>query len=189
MTANEKTAFYDALETKQMDQGEALVFWLSGVGKNVLQPFTDATAEKYVFYQFDERRLIDNDGDGAAAFQTKFGSESCYIYIDSRFYLQHRYNSSNDKPAVAESTDTAPERAVRPYYTGTVIDNTATDDFLKYRPVNHTTFQILCAGQDGEFSQDLTVVKFFPSGGNYDTADEDNITNFSEGRRLEDNIP
>jgi hypothetical protein len=53
-----------------------------------------------------------------------------------------------------------------------------------------TTFQIICAGQDGEFGLDPATpgAKFFPQGGNYSPADRDNMTSFSEGRRLQDFI-
>jgi hypothetical protein len=60
--------------------------------------------------------------------------------------------------------------------------------------MNDTSFQIICAGQDGLFQSDPepTVLKFFPGGGGYSLApgseDNDNMTNFSEGR-LEDKIP
>jgi hypothetical protein len=56
--------------------------------------------------------------------------------------------------------------------------------------MNPTTFQILCAGQDGEWGELATAVKIVETGQNYDTtgADEDNITNFSNGRTLGDMI-
>jgi hypothetical protein len=60
----------------------------------------------------------------------------------------------------------------------------------KYKPMNPTTFQIICAGQDGDFGMLLSSsgaatidadAKSFPSGLNYNQADKDNITNFSNG--------
>jgi hypothetical protein len=54
--------------------------------------------------------------------------------------------------------------------------------------VNETTFQIICAGQDGDFGT-LGPIKIFPDGTNYTQADKDNITNFSNGRTLGDNLP
>lgn len=188
MTPTEKTNFYDNI-APTLDQGEALVAWLSKVSKNPREPFTDTASEKYVFYQFDERRLVDNDGDSTFAYRTKHAGDTCYIYIDARSYLVHQKQTTNDKPAKAESTDPSPEGAVRPYYTTTVVNAAATSDFQKYRPVNHTSFQIICAGQDGQFSQNLDNCKAFPEGTNYDEADMDNITNFSDGGRLEDRFP
>jgi len=62
--------------------------------------------------------------------------------------------------------------------------------------VNPTSFQILCAGQDGDWGNSDPAdpnlwagLKGFPGGQNYTPADRDNIANFSEGRTLEDHLP
>ena len=173
MTSAEKDWFYTNI-APYMDQGEALVAWLSLVSKNPRQPFSDTTAEKYKFFEFDERRLVDADGDDAMAYKAKHAEDTCYIYLDARYYSSY----TAAKPARAESTDTDVTLQVRAY----TKDGGTT-------AVNNTTFQIICAGQDGLFSSDLTDYKQFPSGANYDDEDMDNITNFSDGRRLEDNLP
>jgi hypothetical protein len=47
-------------------------------------------------------------------------------------------------------------------------------------------FQIICAGQDSDFGKGGGL---YPSGEGYADGDQDNLTNFSEGRTLEDAIP
>jgi hypothetical protein len=59
----------------------------------------------------------------------------------------------------------------------------------KCKPMNATTFQIICAGQDGDFGALANDVKQFPTGLNYDIEDKDNITNFSAGKTLGDSLP
>ena len=94
---------------------------------------------------------------------------------------------------------TVPEGMARPYWSGNPATLSAPSAYPKdqTKPMNPTTFQILCAGQDGDFGvydginrtpADPTV-KLFPSGLNYIQADKDNITNFSGGRTLGDSIP
>ncbi len=183
ITAQEKDDFYTKIAPK-LDQGEALVFWLSGIKKNPRQPFF-GTGETYKFYDFDTRRLIDtddddilgltgDDSDDLAVFRPSHAKDTCYIYMDAKHY--GNYTAAN--PAKGESLDTSVELQVRPY---TQPGGT--------KGVNNTTFQIICAGQDGIFSDSVASYKQFPNGANYGEADMDNITNFSDGRRLEDNLP
>jgi hypothetical protein len=82
---------------------------------------------------------------------------------------------------------------VRPYWSLTKNPNARsgnTDPRNVYKPVNATTYQIICAGQDGDFGFDPseTLVKYFNSGENYSDGDKDNITNFSSGRTLGDSM-
>ena len=53
--------------------------------------------------------------------------------------------------------------------------------------VNDKSYQILSAGQDGNWGAN-SADKRFPSGQNYGPGDGDNVTNFSEGT-LADEIP
>jgi len=189
--------------TVKIDEGEALTFWLSGIDNDPRRPFkvlfNEAPTSRVALYEFDPQRLVfaasasDADADGSVtneagtsiavdypSFRTKHGKDSCYIYIDARNYAY--YANTKDYPAMAESGNCG---AVRPYFRTTTA------------AVNPTSFQIICAGQDGEFGGDPPVVapktfpiyKLFPSGTEYQEEDFDNIANFSEGRRLEDNIP
>ena len=59
------------------------------------------------------------------------------------------------------------------------------------RFAEHEKYQVICAGQDGQFGAGLgqPTSAVYPDGLLYAEADEDNITNFSEGKTLEDMIP
>ena len=51
-------------------------------------------------------------------------------------------------------------------------------------------FQIICAGLDGEFGAgSVSQLAVYPDGIGYAESDEDNLTNFSGGKTLEDSIP
>lgn len=181
MTVTAKNALYaKAAAPTRIDQGEALVLWLSKVGSNVTDPF-DPSSTPTPLYDFKPNQLFDEDGDGLFAYRGAYSKEASYIYIDSRTYAKHVPQGGNDYPARAESVTSLPLTAqVRPYYQATNLF------------VNKTSFQILCAGQDGEFS-DLSPgtipLKQFPQGTNYTEADRDNITSFSEGKTLGNSIP
>jgi len=176
-----KEGFYNAIDPssggQRLDQGEALVMWLSQIRKDPRNPFDLSSDNRHVFYDFDQTRLVDEDGDDFPAYRAKHAKNTCFIYMESKTYGAH---APGNMPAMAETT-TDPLLHVRPY----CLDITSTP----IKAVNPTSFQIICAGQDGEFSNDTSVLKVFPGGGNYDEADQDNITNFSDGYRLQDKIP
>lgn len=185
-------------DTVRLDEGEALTFWLSGIDNDPQQPFKSLFGHpmnsRVVLYEFDPQRLVTATTDGSdgiessyedeagnpvsnadfPSYRTKYAGGTCYIYIDHRGYQYYATVS----PAVAESGNLG---TVRPYFANASA------------AVNPTGFQILCAGQDGEFGAVSNgsgpLVKLYPSGENYTIEDNDNITNFSNGRRLEDNLP
>jgi prepilin-type N-terminal cleavage/methylation domain-containing protein len=185
----------------RLDEGESLTFWLSGIDNDPRRPFKvllgEAPTSRVALYEFDAQRLVfetatgaDDDGEVSRetgdsttpnpvqvdypSFRTKHAKDTCYLYIDSRNYSY--YATTTGTPAVAEGGNLG---RVRPYYRTSSV------------AVNPTSYQIICAGQDGEFGDDPVPLayKLFPSGTNYKDEDNDNITNFSEGRRLEDNVP
>jgi prepilin-type N-terminal cleavage/methylation domain-containing protein len=193
-----------------IDEGESLVFWLYLVDNDAREPFKAiivafglhptttaslpntllaATSPEKLF-TFEEDRFFDGaDADYLPSYKAQYSGETCYIYMDARSYD----NLAN----FTDATTTAASRAyaedvafgyTRPYWSETPADTSGT----VFKAMNPTTFQIVCAGQDGEFGLDPATpdVKYFPRGGNYDLsgADNDNQTNFSEGRRLEDHI-
>ena len=124
--------------------------------------------------------------------------DTLYIYIDSRSYDSYNRTTIDATDlAMFQNPDGANRRAtaednkeVRPYWSSNVANNAATTNRQKYKPMNPTTFQLICAGLDGEFgtTSDDVDVKFFPGGDNYVEEDKDNITNFSGGKRLGDSI-
>jgi prepilin-type N-terminal cleavage/methylation domain-containing protein len=208
-----------------LDEGEALVFWLSHTttdprdpfGFEALAPPRLETPDYRKYYDFDETRLVDEDdgwllGVGIApwpSFKAKYCRDSYYLYIDSRSYDElSRYSGEPRRPteplgdtfAFAEG-GSVPEGHARPYWSTQLVANPP-GTFLKQireqqKPMNANTFQLLCAGQDGNFGlYDSTDslpfdMMVYPTGLNYsDTrADRDNITNFSNGSRLADMIP
>jgi prepilin-type N-terminal cleavage/methylation domain-containing protein len=192
-----------------IDEGEALVFWLSMTDNDPRYPFlsyfnpgtTPLNPAPKKYYDFDDTRLAplnDNERDPTAATRTedvrahiaKFCQDTYYIYVDSRSYVA-TCRFSNDPYAETASYAFAEDSAVgvRPYWSDTRNSTTGTERD-QFKPMNATTFQIICAGQDGEFSgSGATSVMGFPSGTNYNPEDKDNITNFSAGKTLGDNIP
>jgi prepilin-type N-terminal cleavage/methylation domain-containing protein len=180
----------------QLDEGESLVFWLSHTTTDPRYPFglTGGSATPKKYYEFDETRLESpSDGDTFPSYKAKYCKDTYYIYIDSRSYdlLAANFSATpSTTPVYAYAEDAVV--GVRPYWSYHATGNmTATVNKDKFKPMNPTTFQIISAGQDGEFGTTLTDpdVKQFPNGDYYNPADKDNITNFSNGRRLVDNMP
>ena len=176
-----------------IDEGESLVLWLSAVDGDSRDPFKvirsiqPTSAKRY--YQFDERRLINTDSDVIPSYRAAYSKETSYIYMDSRSY-DELIDIANGRAAIADGASLG----VRPYWQNSTTDSTSVIDSSESLPMNPTTFQIVCAGQDGEFGTLLTDstennVKKFNSGQHYAEGDMDNMTNFSDGKRLEDNIP
>lgn len=169
-----KDFFYNRI-AMQLDQGEALVFWLRSVGTNPQNPF-DTTSTRKGFYEFDERRLVDVDGDGFATYQPRNCRDTDYIYMESRSYVNYVQNNGYAR-------STGGTQQIVPYGTNPTT------------PVNPTKFQIVCAGLDGDFgnlpalSGSLYSPKIFPNGTGYTAGDRDNITNFSDGKTLGDARP
>lgn len=191
-----------------LDEGESLVFWLYLVDNDPRYPFKAAdglnNADTYQvttvqdallaakspekFYPFKEDRFVksESDTDQFPAYRALYAKDTCYIYIDSRAYSYFVADVTDDTTAAYADGKTDDNYRVRPYWSEIVA---ATSPSTTYKPMNPTTFQIICAGQDGLFSADARVAKYFPGGGGYVGDDRDNMTNFSEGRRLEDHIP
>jgi prepilin-type N-terminal cleavage/methylation domain-containing protein len=185
----------------RMDEGEALVFWLAGTDGDGRKPFKAAYGGTMVspnkYYDFQEQRLVvgtatGSDGDLFPSYRAAYSRDSCYILIDWRAYQLHvsTQGGNTPPPAVSEGGNCG---STRPYWSEIASGSAASggQQWPAYKPMNATTFQILCAGQDGEFGSDPSTLdaKFVPGGGNYQEGDRDNITNFSGGRRLEDMIP
>jgi prepilin-type N-terminal cleavage/methylation domain-containing protein len=157
-------------------------------------------------YPFEEDRLVTSDDDLMPSYRASYSKETFYLYIDSR-----SYELLTTLPALRAYAELPTLGTARPYWSeirATTVNpippRTATAPWKPhYKPMNPTTFQIIGAGQDGLFGDDppgppptlYPGAKFFPGGGwteggrGYVPDDNDNMTNFSEGRRLEDHIP
>ncbi len=189
-----------------IDEGESLVLWLYLTDNDPRQPFKWAlpanntvatvlisgTSQEKLF-PFKEDRLISEDGDRFPAYRALYSKDTFYIYIDSRAYQYFAVDFTNTAYRAYADGRNVDNYYVRPYWSETVAStDTSLPLRLQFKPVNPTAFQILCAGQDGEFGLDPATpqIKFFPGGGGpYHAGDRDNMTNFTEGRRLEDFIP
>ncbi len=187
MSKATKDAFYDILVNmkasgKEISQDEALVMWLSKLSTDKTNPFR-ADGPRKVYRDFDARRLSDVDGDGFPAFDAGYAKGTPFVYLDSRTYRLH---TSINFAATTQVGASGPR--IQPYFD-------VSGKFM--RP---TSFQIICAGQDGDFgaAKDVTYnmagiptanQRVFPNSLGYTDEDMDNITNFSDGRRLKFLIP
>jgi prepilin-type N-terminal cleavage/methylation domain-containing protein len=209
MTNAEKDFFYDNIAAR-LTGDRALVFWLSMTTNDERNPFTslagavvDPSTGVYEqlgnkkYYDFEQDRLQDFDPTLAVAwtdannnqrrirfpsYKPNYAGETAFVYLDSRTYAMHRQSQFALGPG-----------KVQAYFN----DNPGSTATQKHY-VNDTTFQIICAGQDREFGDAkdqfdganvIQQPKRFKSGENYTDEDNDNLANFSEGRRLEDHIP
>jgi len=194
MTNSEKQFFYDEIAPR-LRGDEALVFWLGMTQADERNPFTSRAANYKSYFPFAQERLTDFDGDVFTgngpdgqpltmtfpSFKPRYAKETPYVYIDSRTYAMHRQKQYAIGGEVqAYFNENASSTATQQHY------------------VNPTTFQIICAGQDGEFGEAFdqfdnnNVVlqpKRFKAGINYTGEDKDNLTNFGDGKRLVDHMP
>jgi prepilin-type N-terminal cleavage/methylation domain-containing protein len=197
-----------------IDEGESLVFWLSLTDNDQRYPFlsyynpNNLTPAPKKYYPFDDTRLSPFVVDKGRSYIAKFCKDTSYIYIDSRSYDNPAIDSTDlarfksvdgaDLYAYAEDqTDTT--KCVRPYWSSTksTTPTTLTTMRALYQPVNATTFQIICAGQDADFGAvipgdiDVKIATGALAGANFNPsgADKDNITNFSNGKTLGDGLP
>ncbi|WP_425615624.1 type II secretion system protein [Anatilimnocola sp. NA78] len=178
-----KKLFYDEIETNAIDQGEALVFWLSSISTSPSTPF-DTTSTRSGYYEFDARRLSNDDGDKVQEFLAKNSRDTPYMYAEFRTYSKHLTTSS------------AMSAMSGKYYTQPYFADNTGNTATTLKGMKDKSFQIICAGLDGEFGDVLdnsggtyNNLKKYPSGTNLETGDLDNITNFSEGRTLGDSRP
>ncbi len=148
---------------RALDAAEAIVFWLGSLSKDPKRPFLDSE-EKYCFFEFDESRLIDADGDGWQEYGSKCLPSVPYVYIDARSISSCRYPDSPIEGI--EGTARAYQQSIE-----------AEEDF-----------QIISAGRDGDYGTSLDE-RVYPDGTGYSDGDLDNITSFSDGMILENAIP
>jgi prepilin-type N-terminal cleavage/methylation domain-containing protein len=160
-----------------LDPAEALYFWLALTRKNTEAPLpANAGTEGWKFFDFADERLVDRDGDGWPEYLPPHGEEVPYVYFESSRYLAP--TAQAPKPSGYDTDVYNPAGATRPAYAnaGSVRPYGAPSG--KYQAENK--FQIICAGYDGSFG--TVANKIYPSGGNFEEADLDNITDFADGR-------
>ena len=178
---------------KGLDPAEALVFWLSGFSGDPKFPLnkreaiavgTGLVKGTNPFFEFDLTRLMDKDNDGWPEYYPE-NSEAPYVYIRADNYVLS-FDQSNLIKVLNGGVENN-GRLVRAYATS----GSTTDDVQWAAPEK---YQIICAGQDGEYvpvekeSVAAGIIPTFPTGIGYTEADSDNITSFSEGKTLGDSI-
>lgn len=208
MNSSEKFKFYAPTGIAcRLDQDEALVFWLYMIANDPREPFKNfvynnsnvlvyaggnqtvlhmldfpGSYTRFTHYDFDTRRLVDSDNDGIPGYQSLYSRETTYMYFDSRTY------------AFSQHPDYAARLVAQPFTDATTMAK-PTPKFM-----NPDTFQILSAGQDGNYGRpataynpanfpasfDWTQTKMFPTMANTNEEDSDNMGDFTEGRRLID---
>ncbi|MGE0608210.1 MAG: type II secretion system protein [Pirellulales bacterium] len=111
----------NALDTRNLDQAEALVFWLGGLpcpnterrmvgfSKDPSQPFIGfnpannaGQPQRTDPFPFDSTRLVDRDGDNWLEYIPKgtspTGDMPPFVYFDAQSYTSHTYVSGTDLP-------------------------------------------------------------------------------------------
>jgi prepilin-type N-terminal cleavage/methylation domain-containing protein len=137
-----------------LDPAEALVFWLRGYSDNPIDPLGGTRKS---LMQFDETRLKTNPtGNGLTIYYPPDGQQQPYIYVQNLAY------------GTATYTAVAPGKGVARAYKSSAAGNPF---------VNVDSFQIICAGLDGDYG---TAAGTFPNGP-HAGGDKDNLTNFSGG--------
>lgn len=143
-------------------------------------------------FEFDDSRLADKDEDGWYEYYPP-GSDVPYVYFEAHSYAipltseGAARNARRPLPSYQLDVSGIKSGYAAPYLM--VGEDGELEGF-----VNPTSYQIISAGLDSEYSdpfvsQPPEQAKFFNTGNHYTKADEDNITNFSEGQTLGDAIP
>jgi len=195
---NKNQDIYDNITT--LDPSEALVFWLSGLSENDKFPLTQreayselfpaAVKSSQTFFEFDQTRLRDEDGDGWPEYYPK-DIEMPYVYLVNQNYGVPQQGGSYAAAIHVILAGSAKETAVRAYASelvGPVTNPTGVKRFAA-----EEKYQVLCSGLDNQFGASATlspgISSTFPDGLGYQEADEDNLTSFSEGSTLKAATP
>lgn len=165
-----------------LDPSEALVFWLGMLKNDPRLPLNGASTPTPLF-PFDEKRLVDVDGDGWLSYIPPKGKGAPYVYFDSRTY----YDTTNSAPLAQYVLNAV--TVLYPYMTSVNEADLPTDNPATWKFANEKTFQIISAGLDGEYGAITgTTYKRFPFSDNYELEDLDNIADFSGGKIFEDHM-
>ena len=148
--------------------------WDANVGKFLL------TGNKQTFFDFNEKRLVDLDGDGWLEYMPSGGLDAPYVYFDSRIYRNVPaygidFETGGTVAEIGGAGVVGAGFAV-PYWTNATT------------PVEANGYQLLCCGMDNNFGvSPVTSLRGFPSGENFTLEDRDNLANFTD-LRLDENL-
>jgi hypothetical protein len=205
--SNEEMAAVTSLDVV-VDPAEALVFWLGGFSSDPKRPFT-GTGGPFLMdgdgnvaanpdrnegaFSFDKARLqYDDDGDAFPVYPPR-GRTEPFVYFDARTYGGSGPIADPPTNGFYPLSGGNPKGVAKPY----LSNRPDPDSPYGLEWVNDNSFQIISAGLDGNygsaaFLSDRSLFPQYPSGANYlspGDGDDDNITNFSDGRTLEDMKP
>lgn len=193
----------------RVNPAEALAFWLGGFSTNPKRPFTGSggpfltnAAGTHIIgvnpdrqqgtFTFDKARLkLETDYRPNLFFTYHPPKKKApYVYFDSRTY--GGVDPAN--PVPINGFYTLEDRgSAKPYLTNRASPTSP----YGFEWANPDKFQIVSAGLDDHYGSELFLADhrsypIFPDGTNYmspGNGDDDNITNFSEGGRLQDQKP
>ncbi|MHB8861700.1 MAG: type II secretion system protein [Pirellulaceae bacterium] len=191
----------------RVDPAEALAFWLGGFSTNPKRPFTGnggpflvnnsggivgANPDRVVgAYELDKGRLNWNDGDrDFFAIYAPSKKKSPYVYFDARTYGGLNRAVA---PAVNGYYSVPTKGSAKPY----LSTRTSASSGYGFEWVHKDSFQIISAGLDDHYGSEAFLTDHmsyprYPDGANYlspGDGEDDNVTNFSEGSKLQDKKP
>lgn len=183
---------------------EAIVFLLSELSTNAEYPFGyrpvgsgiyelvdyrfDTNLQKHILtgtkqtlFDFNEKRLVDRDGDGWLEYMPSGGLDAPFVYFDSRVY-----RNPNLGPLVGIDFETGGTAIGTSGVVGSGFAVPYWGDVAS--PVNADSYQLLCCGMDNSFGVTAPgTLRGFPSGANFTLEDRDNLANFAE-LRIDENL-
>ncbi len=175
----------DNLLTK-LDPTEAMYFWLRGFSSLPSQPLLGA-GDRTPLFDFDQSRLTDVDGDGFPEYKPKYAEGAPYVYFRAPY--SHALTVWGTVHPLWSGWVGKHGHFVP--YAGIPLTNATNNPPTKF--AGDGKFQILCAGQDGQFGPLARDINFpyptYPDGLGYTDEDNDNVTTFAEGSTLEDAKP
>jgi prepilin-type N-terminal cleavage/methylation domain-containing protein len=173
------------------------IYYAGGINTNqlVMSDFP-GSYNRFSHFDFDARRLVDGDGDGIPGYVALYSKGTTYMYFDSRTYSFTQTPPYAARLVAQPITDGVKIAQLSPTLPN---NNPQKNDPRLLMFVNPNTFQILCSGQDGNFGLVTNAYangpfswdnfKQFPTMLNCNEEDSDNMTDFTEGRRLIDHRP
>lgn len=167
------------LPPNSLDEATSLVFWLRGFGPDPTDPLKDPDKRKALF-DFDQARWVHTDGDTTTlddvVYYPKDGNTP-YLYFHNN---GGTYADSSGNVYKFDAATEAPSGENWDGYGTPYRSSSSTTTPAEF--VNESSFQIISAGEDGDYGANSTA-KDFPDdkNNNYNDQDKDNITNFSEG--------
>lgn len=153
-----------------IDQAEALVLFLALTSSNPRYPFGDTSSGAFVpthanpaqqnslqvFMEIPATALVDADGDGFPEFSQKSAKGAPLVYFDARTYTQPAVMTGMAQVGFSAPAYVNATGVVTPY----ASQYTPPSNYVFFNP---KSFQLISAGQDGEFGVDLSAGISYPT--------------------------